>query len=151
MIEIRPATADDWIAYRAVRLRALADAPDAFASTLEREEAFDDARWMGRLASAHTLIAWSGDAPVGTVTGLPDGEMVAMWVAPEQRGAGVGQRLVSALVDWARAAGFAELRTWVADGNDTALRLYERVGFVATGEVGLMRDGIGERRLTRAL
>ena len=151
MIEIRSASGDDWVAYRQVRLRALTDAPDAFASTLEREAAFDDDVWIARLTSAHTLIAWAGDDPVGTVTGLPDGEMVAMWVAPDQRGKGVGAQLVAALVDWSRAAGLTELRTWVADGNDTAQRLYERMGFVPTGEVALMRDGIGERRLLRAL
>ena len=34
-IEIRPMRADDWERVRRVRLRALADAPDAFATTLE--------------------------------------------------------------------------------------------------------------------
>ena len=39
-MEIRQARAADWEALRKLRLRALADAPDAFASTLQKEAAF---------------------------------------------------------------------------------------------------------------
>ena len=48
-MEIRRATVDDWEASRDIRLRALAESPDAFLSTLEREAAFDDEVWMSRL------------------------------------------------------------------------------------------------------
>jgi len=149
--EIRQALVADWQASKAIRLRALADAPNAFLSTLEREQEFEDAVWRSRLESSHQLIAWLRDEPVGTVTGLPRGEMVAMWVAPEHRRAGLGARLVAILLEWARARGLPELRTWVADGNEAALRLYERMGFALTGEVAPMRDGLIERLLIRAL
>jgi ribosomal protein S18 acetylase RimI-like enzyme len=39
----------------------------------------------------------------------------------------------------------------VADGNDRAQRLYERLGFRATGERDVLRDGLGESRLRRSL
>jgi hypothetical protein len=38
----------DWKELREVRLRALADAPGAFASTLEREAAYPDDVWRQR-------------------------------------------------------------------------------------------------------
>jgi hypothetical protein len=42
---IRRFDRDEWPTYRAVRLRALGDSPDAFGSTLAREEALTDAEW----------------------------------------------------------------------------------------------------------
>jgi hypothetical protein len=39
-MEVRQARAADWESLRELRLRALADAPDAFASTLETERSF---------------------------------------------------------------------------------------------------------------
>ena len=151
MIEIRRAGPSDWEASKAIRLRALADTPDAFASTLEYEAAFDDKAWTRRIEGAHRLIAWDGDEPVGTITGLPDGEMVAVWVAPDQRGTGLSDRMVEELAVWAKAAGLQQLRIWIADGNDAARALYDRTGFVETGETAVMRDGIGRHECLRAL
>jgi GNAT superfamily N-acetyltransferase len=151
MIEIKAAGPSDWEASKAIRLRALADSPDVFESTLEQEAAFDDNAWIYRLEGAHQLIAWDDDEPVGTVTGLPNGDMVAVWVAPEYRGTGLSDRLVNELAEWGRAAGLAELRIWVVDGNEAGRRLYERTGFMPNGEAAVMRDGIAERRMSRAL
>jgi len=36
-LSIRPFRAEEWPAYRALRLRALADAPDAFSTTLDTQ------------------------------------------------------------------------------------------------------------------
>jgi hypothetical protein len=47
---VRPVQPDDWAALREIRLRALADSPSAFASTLEREQAFDEREWRRRIA-----------------------------------------------------------------------------------------------------
>ncbi len=77
--------------------------------------------------------------------------MVAVWVAPDQRGTGLSDRMVEELAVWAKAAGLQQLRIWIADGNDAARALYDRTGFVETGETAVMRDGIGETRMSRAL
>ena len=47
-MEIRQTRAADWKALRRLRLVALADAPGAFASTLEAELAFGDDVWRQR-------------------------------------------------------------------------------------------------------
>lgn len=156
-MDIRLATPDQWEVCRSLRLRALADSPEAFSSTLERELAFGDGVWRKRMRTGHQLLAWDGDVPVGTVTGIPDRhepggrEVVAMWVAPEARCRGVGTALILGLVDWARDAAAPALALWVADGNDAARLLYERCGFTATGERDVIRDGLGEQRMRRAL
>ncbi len=56
-VVIRRGMPEDWPASKALRLRALADSPAAFSSTLERELAFDDEVWRTRLESAATFFA----------------------------------------------------------------------------------------------
>ena len=62
--------------------------------------------------------------------------LISMWVTPDMRGCHVGDLLVSAVIDWARASGFKQLLLDVADTNVAAIRLYERMGFVPSGGVG---------------
>jgi len=47
-VEVRQAGAADWALLRELRLRALADAPDAFASTLDQEAVFPEEVWRQR-------------------------------------------------------------------------------------------------------
>jgi ribosomal protein S18 acetylase RimI-like enzyme len=142
-MEPRQARAVDWKALRQLRLRALADAPDAFASTLEAEVAFPDEVWRQRAeggpASAN-FIAREGGVDVGlaAVFAEPDApgrmHLVSMWVDPGYRRRGVARALVDQAVRWAAERRAREVILWVADQNTAARRLYERIGFRPTGE-----------------
>jgi GNAT superfamily N-acetyltransferase len=125
-----------WQEFRDIRLRALTDSPEAFASTLDRELAFAEADWQWRIANGCNVIAAVGSEPVGLAGGyLHDGvpELIAMWVQPESRGAGVAELLVEAIADWAREQQSDQLTLWVVDGNARAERFYQRLGFARTG------------------
>lgn len=71
MISIRRFEANEWSAYRDLRLGALAESPDAFGSKLEYEQHRTDAEWADRLALAadteddRPLVAESDGRPVG--------------------------------------------------------------------------------------
>ncbi|MGI9391147.1 MAG: GNAT family N-acetyltransferase [Boseongicola sp.] len=52
-----------------------------------------------------------------------------LFTEPEARGLGLGQRLLSACVDFARLSGNHTLRLWTHDTHQSAIRLYERNGF----------------------
>jgi ribosomal protein S18 acetylase RimI-like enzyme len=74
---------------------------------------------------------------MGMASGVPgdDGvpELRSVWVSPEARGQGLGDRLIGAVEAWARRSGATELRLAVIDGNEPAVALYRRHGFVDAG------------------
>ena len=145
---VRRATPPEWRAYRHLRLAALADAPDAFGSTLADAIRNTEADWRRRLEDAACFIAGVDGRDAGLAAGIVDGgraELVSMWIDPRHRGAGLADLLVDAVVGWARAAGFDELRLWVADGNERARRLYLRHGFALTADAQPVRDDTPDR------
>jgi GNAT superfamily N-acetyltransferase len=150
---VRALDADEWRVYRGLRLRALADAPDAFGSTLAEEEGRRDAEWSGRLASGADhranlpLVAELRGEPIGLAWGRIEranpgvAALYQMWVAPTHRRLGAGQMLLEAVIVWARARNAAYLTLGVTCGDSSARRLYERVGFRPLGEPLPLRPG----------
>ncbi|WP_371494368.1 GNAT family N-acetyltransferase [Kitasatospora sp. NBC_00374] len=138
-VVVRRLAAEEWTGYREVRLAALADAPEAFGSTLAREQAFTEDVWRGRLLARNTLVAERDGESLGLVGIVPAGpgqaELVSMWVHPAARGLGVGDLLVRAAIERAGRLGLPEVLLWVAEANAPAERLYTRHGFGRTGEV----------------
>lgn len=131
---------------RAVRLRALADAPDAFVTTLAEAEAWDDASWEGQAVSLPTFVWVDHGADLGMVRVAPfDGDpqaayLISMWVAPEARGHGVGDALVSEVLSWARVHARRRVFLDVGERNRPARALYERAGFVVSGVRGTLPE-----------
>lgn len=80
-------------------------------------------------------------------------ELRSVWVGPGARGRGVADRLLAAVERQARQAGATELRLAVIPGNDAAIALYRRQGFISTGEWGdVLSDGVTrERVMVKAL
>ena len=140
---IRRIHADEGPRLRALRLRALAEAPMAFGSTLAHEQSFSDDVWRERAIGASigcdraTFIAECDTQWVGLVTALahndPGPLLVSMFVDSTVRRAGVGVALVEAVLTWARVCGAARLTLWVTSENDPAVALYQRCGFRPTG------------------
>jgi GNAT superfamily N-acetyltransferase len=140
-IVVRRIRADEAEVLRSIRLAALADSPDAFGSTLERELDFTDDVWQARSAESSTsarsatFLAWNADEPIGIVGGHDEGhvvELVSMWTAPAARRSGVGRQLVEATVAWAATLEVDAVELWVMRGNDAAHQLYESMGFEVT-------------------
>jgi ribosomal protein S18 acetylase RimI-like enzyme len=85
-------------------------------------------------AESNYLVAWDGEAPVGQVciewTEPP--ELQDLWVVPERRGGGVGRALIARVEREAATRGHPRLLLSVGAGNDYALDLYRRLGYVRT-------------------
>lgn len=140
-LSIRRLVPADWPLFRQLRLRALADSPDAFWATLEQEQAYDDAKWQEWMSPSKGLkaVAYLADAPAGMVGAhaSPDIEgaaaLYSMWVAPAARGTAVAALLVDEVMTWSEENGYPLVELCVTDGNDRAAAFYERLGFVYSG------------------
>ena len=141
MSELRALGPDDWAIFADIRLRALADSPDAFGSTLEREQGFAEADWRQRLAGPVYAVLDEGPVSVGG-TFRNDGvlHVWGMWTEPAHRGRGHARRILEALLPPDEPA---QLDVNVA--NQAARSVYERFGFVGTGQIEPLRPGSGQR------
>lgn len=145
-LRIRRVTPDDGPVLRDLRLRSLADSPEAFGQPLEEAMAQPDAEWtaQARVASIGDRRAWfiaEQDAPyperpprtLGVVLGRrrpPDQLLIfSMWVDPTARRSGVGAELIATAERWAAGWGARRSVLWVFAGNEPAIRFYLRLGF----------------------
>ena len=126
------------------------------ASVFTERRARRDARvesWSGIVAAASSdnLLAWSGERLVGFSStgsgrdpepGLPPLELMALYVRSSVYDRGVGFALLDA------AIGGADAYLWVLDGNERAIRFYERQGFRVDGATKPEDVGL-ERRMVR--
>jgi ribosomal protein S18 acetylase RimI-like enzyme len=139
-VEIRRLGSNDAELFRDIRLEALRCDPDAFGSTFEAESANSLSWFAGRLGTSQVLGAFDAGRLVGIAVFVVQqsakmahkGSLFGMFVRPEARGAGVGRRLVEAVIDTARRQVEVIQLTVVAD-NDAARRLYAGLGFVVYG------------------
>ena len=157
-MRVRRADVGEELLLRDLRLQALAEAPEAFGSTYDRELARTPADWQRWLSSRITLILEDAGKACGLVTGMHDPDdssivyLMSMWVHPASRGSGAGDALVTELLTWARSAGARVVRLDVIRTNTRARRLYERHGFRLTGrETVRQRDGQIELQMERDL
>ncbi|WP_328440483.1 bifunctional helix-turn-helix transcriptional regulator/GNAT family N-acetyltransferase [Streptomyces sp. NBC_00444] len=84
-------------------------------------------------------IAELDGRPVGCVMCVRDdapatARLRLLLVEPDTRGLGIGDRLVRAVIDFARGVGYRELVLWTNDVLSAARRIYQRHGFVLVAE-----------------
>lgn len=144
MIDVRGILADEGELLREVRLAALANAPSSFLETHEEVLADPLDVWEARAAAgtgegdALVLLALDDGRPVG-MAGIAReigqrrrhrAALWGVWVDPAYRGRGVGRKLVSATLDWARDRDVRAVYLEVVEGEDPARSLYTHLGFV---------------------
>ena len=143
---VRRVTFADTAMARALRLEMLADAPLAFIERLDEAAAKPHNAFGSMIAEraegddAAIFVAAADGRLVGQAGGWkPPGStgvtvVFAVYLTPAWRGTGLLGRLVDAVADWSVAAGRPLLELEVVTGNDRAVRAYQRLGFVDTGQ-----------------
>ncbi|WP_408009382.1 GNAT family N-acetyltransferase [Pseudalkalibacillus sp. A8] len=153
MIEIRKLTPEDAEGYFRLRLEGLENFPEAFASSyeeeIERQAEQVTERLRGQNPDTHfTAGAFYGGKLVGIGTFLQreknktkhKGDIVGVYVAKHFQRNGIGFKLLQYLVEEAKKIeDLEQILLTVVSENSSAIRSYEKLGFV---EYGLERRSL---------
>lgn len=151
-LSVRRLTGADAVAYRALRLEALADTPVAFGESVEEAGGRPDADWRELLSGDRAffgvfdgpdLLACANFSPEPGEKAKHRGWLYGVYVSPRARGKGASNLLIGAVLDHARKEGAAQVHLGVWTENRPALGLYERFGFSTYGTLprALFVDG----------
>lgn len=138
---------NEWARLRDVRLSALQDDPTAFLASYEREVAYGERRWRQEFSRGEWNIMRADDKEIGLLGVTREPTMSSrecyleyLWVAPDFRRSGVGALLLRTVLDRLRDSGVHTVWLYILDGNQDAMRLYQRFGFQSTNERQLLPD-----------
>jgi GNAT superfamily N-acetyltransferase len=87
------------------------------------------AEWEGKIAGSVALFPAKTDAYEGYVEELDYPEIRMLAVAPEARGNGIAAALISECIRRTKERGYQMIGLHTADFMESAMRLYERLGF----------------------
>jgi ribosomal protein S18 acetylase RimI-like enzyme len=141
-VEIRPAKPSDARAFHAFWTAIVAEG--RFVRTEEVREPVGVFRKRFRRRSDQEvhLLAFEGSRLVGHVTVQREGHPVtqhvgslAIAVAVDARGRGIGRRLMDEAIAWSTHAGIEKLVLSVYPHNEAAIALYRACGFVEEGRL----------------
>jgi ribosomal protein S18 acetylase RimI-like enzyme len=142
-VTVRSLGEEDWEEFKAIRLAALTESPEAFVASVEEERGYDEDFWRLRMRRSARFVAQqetgSGVEQLGVVS-LGDGrdeggrvaEIFGLWVAPKARGTGVATKLVQATAERARRDGRTHVAYWVGTDNGRAVAFASGMGFRPT-------------------
>ena len=156
--EMRP---DDWDQVRQIYSDGLATGQASFEADAPSWEAWNQnhhshSRLVGRRDSR--VIAWAALAPVSARQCYAGVAEVSLYVAGDQRGRGVGQRLLQAVIESSERHGIWSLYGATFPENEASIRLQLACGFRIVGRRervaqrhGVWRDTILTERRSRVV
>jgi len=130
--------------YRALRHRALHEHTEAFTSSIEEESELALGHPENRRAAGSATSLWGAFEAAGRIgmvrltlepriKNRHTATLVAMYVAAERSGRGVGQALLQTALAAAREASLGLVRLTVTAGNAPARAIHARAGFELMG------------------
>jgi ribosomal protein S18 acetylase RimI-like enzyme len=140
-------TEDEWPRLQSIRLTALGEDPSAFLNSHKDEEVFGEQEWRQEFSRGKWYILVSDDKEIGLLGVTRDGTgseqkhyLEYLWINPGLRRGGMASTLLRrALVDL-QASGVHAVWLYILDGNNPAMRLYQKFGFEKTDERVMLPD-----------
>jgi ribosomal protein S18 acetylase RimI-like enzyme len=142
LTEIRRLPPFRWKDYRRLRLESLKKSPLAFGSAFEEEAELGERRWKKWMKNVN--FAMDGDLPIGMIVCAFNmdvkfkhiAEIYGFYVRAKHRGKGVGRDLLNHALRLARDNGrIVKVRLYVNSMQRSALRMYNKAGFVVVGKL----------------
>lgn len=144
---LRPTAASDADQFRALRLEALRQHPEVYASDYDSSLQLAPAHWLDRVEQgagterALTMVAEHETGLVGMTAIFRElgpkirhqATLVSVYVQPAWRGMGLVGHLIAGCLQWAREQQVRQVVLAVVTTNSTAIRSYARAGFVVYG------------------
>jgi L-amino acid N-acyltransferase YncA len=140
---VRPLTAADWPAVRAIYEEGIATGDATFETAAPSWAAWDRAHLAGhRLVAAvgGRVVGWAALAPVSERCAYAGVAEASVYVAAQATGRGVGRALLEGLVGGADAAGIWTVQAGIFPENTASLALHRRCGFRTVG----VRERLGK-------
>jgi phosphinothricin acetyltransferase len=140
-MEIREATSADAAALARIYNEGIEDRIATLETVLRSPE--ERAEWLAARGQRHpvvvaldgdgTIVGWGSLNPFNPRPAYDHVVDFSLYVAREQRGRGIGDALLGALTDRARALGYHKMVLAALPVNAPGMRLYERHGFRTVG------------------
>jgi GNAT superfamily N-acetyltransferase len=141
IFEIKPATIDDAPLILSF-IKELAEYEKLLHEVVATADILKETLF-GNQAHAEVVIGYLGGVPVSfalyfhnfsTFLGRPGIYLEDLFVKPEARGKGIGQKMLAYLAHLAKSRKCGRLEWWVLDWNETAIGFYKRIGAKAMDE-----------------
>ncbi len=140
-IDIIKLSPDRWKEFKELRLRALINDPIAFGRSYEYEKSFSHFEWKRILENDNFLFALVDNQVVGMIgykfsnqeKTKHIAEIIGVYVDPEFRGMNLGYQLIKEIMKLIKANKFKKVRLGVNTQQESALRLYQKIGFEVVG------------------
>ena len=143
-MEIRLLKPSDAESYLRIRLEALQNSSEAFATSYKEEKDQSAEKYKSRFQSkeSFTFGAFEKGKLIGAITLVKEklfklrhrANIVAMYVSPEKRGSGIGKALVVEAINKANdLEGVEQVYLTVVTTNQSAKKLYSSMGFKVFG------------------
>ena len=145
-IIIRKLQPHESVVYREVRLACLKNVPQYFGSTYEEEvlnPKFQFETFIENESPDHVMFGAFDDEQLVGITGfnrmarqraMHRGEIVQVYVDSNYRGQNIGEKLIRHTLEYAFTLnGIEQVQLSVIASNQSAIRLYEKIGFRTFG------------------
>lgn len=145
-LEIKSATIED-VPLILEFIKALAEYEKLLHEVVATEEILKETLF-GKHTHAEVVIGYFDDKPVSfalffhnfsTFLGRPGIYLEDLFVKPEARGFGIGQKMLSYLAKLAKDRKCGRLEWWVLDWNETAINFYKKIGAIPMDEWTVFR------------
>jgi len=134
----------DWEVYKKIRLSALLESPQAFATKYEDAKNRTAESWknqcneMAQRTNAIAFIGYLNHLPI-SLCGLyrnknqdAEWEIVQVWTDPFFRGKGISAEMFAHVINWSKHEHIEKLLAKVYADNNRAKKFYTKMGFRTT-------------------